>query len=128
MKNYYSNYTLDGNQDSGNSDHSPGLVACNAVAVLASNTKAAWDFIDDFWETAIPSGRYRYYDGMLYFLGYLHVSGNFRIYKPMGATGIETVDNGDLKVDNGRYNLAGQRVGDDYKGLVISNGRLVIQR
>lgn len=91
VKEYYSNYTLEGNQDSGNSDHSAGLVACNAVAVLASDTKAAWDFVDDFWETAIPSGRYRYYDGMLYFLGFLNASGNFRIYKPSDTTSISQV-------------------------------------
>ena len=85
VKEYYSNYTLDGNMDSGNTSHSAGLVACNAVGALASNDIKAWDFVDDLWETPIPSGRYRYYDGMLYFMGFLHASGNFRIYKPDGA-------------------------------------------
>ena len=85
VKEYYSNYTLEGNTESGNSDHSAGLVACNAVAALASNDIKAWDFVDDLWDTPIPSGRYRYYDGMLYFLGFLHASGNFRIYKPNGG-------------------------------------------
>lgn len=88
VKTYYSNYTLEGNQDSGNSDHSAGLVACNAVGALASDSKAIWDFVDDFYETSIPQGRYRYYDGLLYFLGFLHASGHFRIYKPDYLTGI----------------------------------------
>ena len=104
VKDYYSNYTLEGNQDSGNSDHSPGLVACNAVAVLASDTKAAWDFVDDFWETAIPSGRYRYYDGMLYFLGFLNASGNFRIYKPLDTTSISQVPVGPAESEYGGVN------------------------
>ena len=71
VKEYYSNYTLEGNTESGNSDHSAGLVACNAVAALASDDIKAWDFVDDLWDTPIPSGRYRYYDGMLYFMGFL---------------------------------------------------------
>jgi len=109
IKNYYSNYTLDGNTDSGNDDHSPGLVACNAVAVLASNSQDAWAFVDDFWETAIPSGRYRYYDGLLYFMGFLHVSGNFRIYGPNISTPVETVE-GQVATDYRLYNAGGMLV------------------
>ncbi len=73
-------YTLDGKMLGHN--HSAGLVAMNAVACLASTNKLRKDFIKDFWNTPIPSGPYRYYDGMLYMLGMLQVSGNFRIYKP----------------------------------------------
>lgn len=29
-----------------------------------------------------PSGQYRYYDGMLYFMALLHVSGEFQAYAP----------------------------------------------
>jgi len=29
-----------------------------------------------------PSGKWRYYDGMLFLMGLLHASGNFRIYAP----------------------------------------------
>jgi len=52
----------------------------NAVACLVSTNENRKDFINDFWNTPVPSGRYRYYDGMLYMLGLLHVSGNYRIY------------------------------------------------
>lgn len=64
------------------SDHSPGLVACNAVCGLASNKTIAWTFVSEFWETPIPSGKYRYYDGMLYLMALLHVSGRFKYYGP----------------------------------------------
>ena len=73
-------YKLDGTQLS--DDHSPGLIAMNAVASLASTHKNTKDFVDELWRTPIPSGQNRYYDGMLYFLAFLQVSGNYRIYDP----------------------------------------------
>lgn len=78
IKSYASNYTLSGSKLNG--DHSPGLVAMNAVASLATNTDKSKEFVNEFWNTGIPSGQYRYYDGMLYFLGLLHVSGNFKMW------------------------------------------------
>jgi hypothetical protein len=39
-------------------------------------------FVQALWDTPIPSGKWRYYDGMLYMLGLLHVSGSFKIYTP----------------------------------------------
>ncbi|MDR2805478.1 MAG: T9SS type A sorting domain-containing protein [Dysgonamonadaceae bacterium] len=82
IESYGSLYKLDGTTLNNNSDHSAGLIACNAGGVLASNQSVAWDFIDDFFKQAIPSGKYRYYDGLLYFMNFLHLSGNFKIYKP----------------------------------------------
>jgi hypothetical protein len=61
-------------------DHSPGLVACNAVASLAATNPRAWLFLDDFWNISMTEGQYRYYDGCLYMLGLLHVTGNFKAY------------------------------------------------
>ncbi len=77
---YANQFTLDGKPLSG--DHSPGLVAMNAVATLAANSATAGEFVDALWGTPIPSGKWRYYDGMLYTLALLHLSGNFRIYPP----------------------------------------------
>jgi oligosaccharide reducing-end xylanase len=77
---YANQYTLDGKPFSG--DHSPGLVAMNAVAALAATSDKSSEFVDALWTTEIPSGKWRYYDGMLYTLALLHVSGNFRIYPP----------------------------------------------
>ena len=48
-------------------------------------------------------------------------------FTPVNATGISTI-NAAEKVSNGAiYNLAGQKVANDYKGLVIKNGRKFIQ-
>jgi endo-1,4-beta-D-glucanase Y len=66
-------------------DHSPGLVACNAVVSLAASNQRAWEFLDDFWEISMTPGQYRYYDGCLYMLGLLHVTGNFKAYLSGGG-------------------------------------------
>jgi oligosaccharide reducing-end xylanase len=75
-------YTLDGKKLS--DDHSAGLVAMNAVACLASTGEHRKEFVQEFWETPIPHGTYRYYDGLLYMLATLQVSGNFRVYELTG--------------------------------------------
>jgi hypothetical protein len=47
---------------------------------------------------------------------------------PVNASGISTI-NAAEKVSNGAiYNLAGQKVGKDFKGLVIKNGKKMIQK
>ncbi len=84
MAAYVNQYTLDGKPLS--SDHSRGLVAMNAVAALAATSDLRKEFVQALWDTTIPSGRYRYYDGLLYMMALLHVSGDFRIYDPTGKT------------------------------------------
>jgi len=78
MGSYPNQYTITGEPLS--ADHSPGLVSMAAVAALAASPEKGQPFVQALWNTDIPSGKWRYYDGMLYFLGLLHVSGNFRIY------------------------------------------------
>ena len=75
---YGDRWTLDGTQRG--SDHSAGLVACNAVASLASTATSAGSFVTQLWNTAIPSGEWRYYNGCLYMMALLHCSGNFKAY------------------------------------------------
>ena len=75
---YGNSYTLDGKKLS--DDHSVGLAAMNAVAALASTNDNRKEFVEELWNTPVPDGPYRYYDGMLYMLAMLQVSGNFRIY------------------------------------------------
>jgi len=83
---YGSLWTLNGTQI--NADHSPGLVGCNAVASLAATHENAWKFLENFWDMPMTSGQYRYYDGCLYMLGLLHVSGNFKAYLSSNAAPI----------------------------------------
>ena len=77
---YPNQYSLDGKALS--SDHSTGLTAMAAVAALATDENTGKPFVQALWDASIPSGHWRYYDGMLYLLGLLHVSGNFKIYAP----------------------------------------------
>ena len=126
VPNYYSVYELDGRQKNGNTDHSPGLVACNATGALASNQMVAWEFIDDFMATAIPTGRYRYYDGLLYYLNFLHVSGNFRIWKPKTGTGITDVSaTPRIRIDGGVIRLDGN-AGGRYRIVNLGGGTVVM--
>jgi oligosaccharide reducing-end xylanase len=77
---YPNQFALDGTSLS--SDHSTGLASMAAVAALAADREIGEPFVQALWATQIPSGKWRYYDGMLYMLGMLHVSGNFKIYTP----------------------------------------------
>lgn len=79
---YGNQFTLDGKKLS--DDHSVGLVAMNAVACLASTNENRKEFLEELWYTPVPNGPYRYYDGLLYMLAMLQVSGNFKIYDPTG--------------------------------------------
>lgn len=100
IKDYKALYQLDGTAIYGG-DHSPGLVGCNAVGAMIYEDVKAWDFVDDFFEMTFPTGRYRYYDGCLYFLSYLHASGNFKMYKP--AEVLPTALDEQYKTDNNGY-------------------------
>jgi oligosaccharide reducing-end xylanase len=73
-------FTLDGKPLS--SHHATGFVATSAVASLAATDPIREKFVDALWNSSIPSGHERYYDGMLYILSLLHTSGNFRIWNP----------------------------------------------
>jgi oligosaccharide reducing-end xylanase len=65
--------------------HSEGLVAMNAVAALAATTPIAWEFVDELWNLQIPSGQWRYYNGLLYMMALMHLGGQFQIYDPTAA-------------------------------------------
>ena len=48
---------------------------------------------------------------------------------PEIVTGIRSIENSELRIDNSDYfNLAGQKVSKDYKGIVIKNGKAVMNR
>jgi oligosaccharide reducing-end xylanase len=77
---YGNQFTLDGKQVG--DSHSTALVATNAVASLAATEPRAAKFVEALWNAQIPSGRFRYYDGLWYLMGLLHCSGEFRIWPP----------------------------------------------
>jgi oligosaccharide reducing-end xylanase len=53
-------------------------IGCNATLGFALPASSGKPFVDKLWSTAVPSSNY--WDGVLYMLGMLHVSGNFRIW------------------------------------------------
>jgi oligosaccharide reducing-end xylanase len=57
-------YTLDGKPLS--TRHSPGMLATAAVGSLAGTEgPTAKALVDELWNTPVPAGEQRYYDGML---------------------------------------------------------------
>ena len=80
MDSYANQFALDGTPLSG--DHSTGLVSMAAIAALAADPEKGKPFVEALWDANVPSGKWRYYDGMLYMFALLHDSGNFRIYSP----------------------------------------------
>ena len=81
IRSYGNKYALDGTMiDSG---HSTGLVATNAVASLAVRGTVAKEFVEELWKVPVPSNLgERYYSGLLYLMGLLHCSGEFKAYVP----------------------------------------------
>ncbi len=77
---YVNRYHLDGRPIG--KERSLGLASTNAVASLAASDARAWRFVDELWSAQVPHGTWRYYDGMLYLMSLLHVSGQFRAYLP----------------------------------------------
>ena len=75
---YVNRYHLDGRRIE--RERSLGLASMNAVASLAATQARSWRFVDELWSARPPHGTWRYYDGMLYMLALLHVSGQFRPY------------------------------------------------
>lgn len=81
MNSYGCQFTLDGRQL--DDRHAQGLVAMNAVASLAAaDSTRAKKFVEALWNTPVPAGSQRYYEGLLYMMALLHCSGEFRIWPP----------------------------------------------
>ncbi|WP_437654514.1 glycosyl hydrolase family 8 [Sorangium sp. So ce1182] len=77
---YKANFTLEGKPIV---EHdSLGLVSMNGVAALAATHPRAWNFVEDVYQREAPTGKWRYYDGMLYTMSLLHLSGKFRVIMP----------------------------------------------
>ena len=73
-------FTLEGKPLS--TDTSAGLLAMAAVAGLATDSPTAKPFVEKLWAMPVPTGKWRYYNGLLYLLALLEVGGRFRIYPP----------------------------------------------
>src|SRR5690606_9360179 len=76
-------YSLDGQPLGGG--RTTALVAMNATASLAADHPRRLDFVRALWDLPVPTGQYRYYDGMLQMMALLHLSGRYRIWWPPGT-------------------------------------------
>lgn len=80
----HGHFALDGTNPSGG--YSRGMDGSNAVGAIAlahsdvpGDRELATEFVQRLWDAEPPTGKYRYYEGMVYFLSLLHVSGNFSL-------------------------------------------------
>ncbi|HTF81430.1 MAG TPA: T9SS type A sorting domain-containing protein, partial [Cytophagales bacterium] len=88
---YLSLYEYEGVPLATNNYHNAGLVGMNSTGALSANqSTTTWPYVDELWNLPVPSGTYRYYDGMLYMMSLLHTSGQFRVWKPGTVSGIQT--------------------------------------
>ena len=71
-------YSLDGTPSS--SYHGAGLTGVNAMLAFGLPAADATPFLQAAWDTATPTGQYRYYDGMLYMLSMLYLTGTFSMF------------------------------------------------
>lgn len=79
INSYVAEYTLDGEKLASYSG--AGLISINgAAAAIASTEEHRVEFVQALWNQSAPSGQYRYYDGLLYFMSLLIASGNFNVY------------------------------------------------
>lgn len=75
----YGQFELDGTNPTGN--YSEGMAGANAVGAIAlQDEELKRQYFEQFWQIQFPTGKWRYYNGMVYMLSMLHVTGNFRIY------------------------------------------------
>lgn len=80
----HGHFALDGSMASGG--YSSGMDGANAVGAMAlasseipGHKELAKEYVQRLWDARPPKGKYRYYEGLVYFLSMLHVSGRFSL-------------------------------------------------
>lgn len=80
----HARFSLDGKKRM--DSYTQGMLGANAVAAFAlanstqENRQLAKEQLERLWNSQPPTGKYRYYDGMVYYLSWLHVSGSFSLH------------------------------------------------
>lgn len=72
-------FTLDGQPLS--QESSPGLFAMASAAGLAADPELARPFLQRLWDQPVPTGQWRYYNGVMHMLGLLQASGRFQVFE-----------------------------------------------
>ncbi|MGY5452710.1 glycosyl hydrolase family 8 [Agarivorans sp. MS3-6] len=65
---------------------SSGQNAMNGTAAMITDSQDAKDFTQRLWKQATPTGKWRYYDGLLHMFSVLQMAGEYQIYGPTDAT------------------------------------------
>lgn len=79
----HGHFSCDGKESFGH--YSCGMIGANAVAAFAllspslENRLLAQKYVQRLWDTQPPIGKYRYYEGLVYYLSMLHVAGKFNL-------------------------------------------------
>jgi len=60
--------------------HGAGLTGVNATLAFGLPASDAAPFLQAAWDQATPTGKYRYYDGMLYTISMLYLTGTFSLF------------------------------------------------
>jgi oligosaccharide reducing-end xylanase len=60
--------------------HGAGLTGVNAMLAFGLSAADATPFLQAAWDQPAPTGQYRYYDGMLYMISMLYLTGTFNLY------------------------------------------------
>ena len=60
--------------------HGAGLTGANAMLAFGLSPAAARPLLQAAWDQGTPTGQYRYYDGTLYMLSMLYLSGQFNLF------------------------------------------------
>lgn len=75
-------FNLDGSEPT--DGYTEGMAGANAVGAFAladsnndEDVALAREYVQRLWDVQPPTGKWRYYVGMVYFLSMLHVSGHF---------------------------------------------------
>jgi endo-1,4-beta-D-glucanase Y len=63
-----------------NNNGSTAMLACNGLLGFGLPAATGKPFVQKLWSAAIPTGTYRYYDGALYAIALLQVSGSFHLW------------------------------------------------
>lgn len=65
----------------------------------------------------------------IYFTNFADAQNDLQIYRKVSTTGIDNVKSSPATAEDGKmYNLAGQQVGKDFKGIVIMNGKKFLNK
>lgn len=118
----------------------------NFTAITGGNEEgwAAFHLLDGSWEKVVSDLSFEYEEGATKYTTYKLTAATLEAARTAGGLGVQgfgftllkvellkgeatAIENVTLMENGVRYNLMGQTVGEDYKGIVILNGKKMLQ-